>query len=85
MKAIKWYTDDYSERVVKEIQRQVGEQLSRMFPDFELTHIGVNKIEGASGMGEIREVQIKLHMRPYFEARAIHERLEAAKRPRLGA
>lgn len=72
---IKWYTDADAEAAYKQLKESLGPQLAHLFPGFEFTHFGVNKVSDES-TGGIREVRIALHMRPTMEARALDAQRE---------
>ena len=77
-----WYADKDAKHAFKTLESAIGPELSRLFPGFAFTHFGVNRVQEYP-TGPTKEVRIVFHMRPIFEARAIHERLEATDMPRL--
>lgn len=62
-KSMTWYADEAAKQVHAAFQEGLRHMLAQLMPGYELSHMGVNKIENAPPCRE-PEVRIILHLNP---------------------
>lgn len=81
MSAPHWFSlnDQHASIAFERIRDAVGPLLAEVFPDFRVTHVGINRRPDKEVFIDGRdEITLVLHLRPLGEAFAIDERIKAA-------